>query len=323
MAEAARMAEVERERAETERLADQRAREAAALQEQENERLRREDEARRVREAEEARLRSEEAERLARAEADQQRLAAEARQREDEARRLAREAAARHARDEESRLALEAELQRRHDEAARLELEEQLREARAEAERLRLELERERARAAQKTALPADAPTATQPAPVQPVAPAVALPKSEALFVLDSNERLKNGPGKPTKFELDEPRVITLIRTTHWNGGRGAPPGQIGLQCRDGKSYGPWPASGLPDRKGVPNAHWVVKPDIALNATVCSIQDSDPATWSYAEDTRQRGLARVEGYTPAGGTDEDSGMTDKLRGVLDLFKMKR
>lgn len=325
-AAATRAAEVERERAEAgerERLAEQRAREAAAKDAQENERLRLEEAARQARAAEEARLRAAETERLARAaDAERERLADEATQRE-EAERLAREAEGRRARDEEARAALETELQRRHDEAARLELEEQLREARAEAERLRLELERERARPAQQTALPAGAPTATQPAPMPPVVPAVALPKSEVLFVLDSDERLKSGPGKPTKFELDEPRVITLIRTTHWNGGRGAPPGHIGLQCRDGKTYGPWPAVGLPDRKGTPDVYWVVRPNIALSATVCAIQDSDPATWSYAEDTRQRGLARVEGYAQEDGPAEDSGAADKLRGVLDLFKMKR
>jgi hypothetical protein len=363
-AEASRAAEVERlraesaerERAEAERQTALRAREeearrqreaeaerlrlaeearlarAAELERQQQAALRaREEEVQRQREAEMERLRLAEESRLSReAELARQRQAEEALRR-DEAERLSREAAAKRAREEETRLAQEAQTRRLRDDNERQRMEEELRRAREESDRLRLELEQERARKAVMPQAPAPVPV---PVPVQQTA--MPVPKSVVLLDIDSGEKLKNNPDKASKFELDEPHVITLVRTTHWNGGRGAPPGRIGLQCRDGKIHGPWPAVGVADKQGRPNIHWEVRPNITLGATACSILDSDPATWSYAEDTRKRGLTRVEGYSAADATrllqnrgqspnikDEGGMDADKMKTLMDLFKSSK
>lgn len=345
--EEARLAEVERQR-----LADLQAREEAIQRQraEAEERLRLEEVARLEQEARRAR----EAEALRQAEIEQQRLAEIERQRLAEMERqrraaeLAGAAALNQVRQTEGADPRDAELQRLREANARLQMEQELLKARNEAERLRLELELERTRnQAQASPVapppwPVAAPPSVSPTPtpqpaVTPVKPAAPMPKSKVLFEIDSDEKLKNDPEKPSKIELDAAHVITMIRTTHWNGGRGATPGRIGLQCRDGKTYGPWPATGLADSKGTPDIHWAVYPGITLGATTCSIIDSNPATWSHAADTKKRGLVRVEGYAatdakrlaPEGTAqeapdDEDAGMpADKMNILLDLFKKKR
>ncbi|MBK6741829.1 MAG: hypothetical protein IPG66_02185 [Hydrogenophilales bacterium] len=325
--EAARVAEEERERtaraAQDRQLRDEQARQERAA------------EAQWLRD-EQARLANAEVQRRIQEESARRAQEAEARwvlQEEDQ--RAQAEAAARRAREEQEQLARQEEIQRLNDDATRRALEEELRRAREEAERLRLELERERMRNLQD----GRDITATTPAPAIVVAPwpgtqgTVVLPTQPAtptqaamlLFEIDSRGKLKNRPEKASKFELEEAHVITQIRTRHWNGGMGAAPGSIGLRCRDGKTHGPWQAVGMPDAKGVANADWVVYPNIVLGASVCSIVDSDPSTWSHNDDTKNRGLVRVEGYPSSGakavaprdpGTGK-GGYIDKADSALD------
>jgi hypothetical protein len=331
-----------------------RAREAAENQRraEESELLRREEQARLARQAEIERQRVAE---LQAQEEERQRQRAEEdeRLRREEAARLAHEAEMERQRqaDEQARAAAEsearqgqavdprdAELQRLREANARLQMEQELLKARNEAERLRLELELERTRNQAQTPpfvpapWPVAAPPAASPPPpaALPVRAAAPVPKSKVLFEIDSDEKLKNDPGKPSKFELEEAQVITLIRTTHWNGGRGAAPGSLALRCRDGKLYGPWPATGMAHANGTANVYWLARPNLSLPATVCSVVDSDPGTWSYADDTKKRGLVRVEGYNPdtAKRPEQDdkqenpSMSPDKMNILLDLFRKK-
>lgn len=236
-----------------------------------------------------------------------------------------------------------ADTRRLREEESRRVLEDELRRAREETERLRLELAQERARNVQATGR--DAPPVVDTAPKSggdPRTPPPASAPIKTVVILDiGNDALPlNRPEKASKFEIAQAHVITLIRTMHWNGGRGAAPGSIGLRCRDGQSHGPWPATGEPGAQGVENVLWAVRPDLILPSTVCSILDSDPDTWSRNEATKHRGFARVEGYpveaaapstagakpdgsadagTPGGAAVKAGNPLDKL---LDLFKKR-
>ena len=100
-------------------------------------------------------------------------------------------------------------------------------------------------------------------------------------------------PLKPTVFTLGDSRRITRIQTFHWNGGRGAAPGKIALQSRDGGLLGPWQATGVPDERGVENAYWEVRPDILLDAGLYTVMDSDPSSWGRNPELGDVGIVRV------------------------------
>lgn len=102
-----------------------------------------------------------------------------------------------------------------------------------------------------------------------------------------------NEPTAPTEFILERPMRITKIRTYHWNYGEGMAPGSISLRDSTGKTYGPWQAYGEPGMGGVPNAYWVVEPNILLPAGIYEVIDSDPSTWSQNSETGGRGVTLV------------------------------
>ena len=87
------------------------------------------------------------------------------------------------------------------------------------------------------------------------------------------------------------------------DGVEGTPPGPIGLESADGAVLGPWPAAGSEGQGGVPNAYWTVTPNVVVPAGRYTVVDSDPGTWSWALDTRQRGITIVQGVPMAAGED--------------------
>jgi hypothetical protein len=162
--------------------------------------------------------------------------------------------------------------------------------------------------------------------------------QGRVLFEIGNTAQVANQPEKGSKFDIEEAQVITMIRNYHWNAGRGAIPGSIGLNCRDGRNYGPWPAIGSPGQGGVANAYWTVTPNVTLPPTTCVVFDSDPATWAHNGESGRRGFTRVEGYPVAGATQTakpaanptldkvDGGLRkadetlNKINRVLELFK---
>jgi hypothetical protein len=120
----------------------------------------------------------------------------------------------------------------------------------------------------------------------------------EALFQVKSDGRADNGPTAPTTFGIIEPWNVTEITTYHWNSGRGAMPGTIGLRAQDGTAYGPWSASGLPGQGGVANAYWVVKPNVIIPPGTYTLLDSDPGTWAQNSETLGKGMAWGKGIRP-------------------------
>ena len=107
---------------------------------------------------------------------------------------------------------------------------------------------------------------------------------------------VQNQPTRDTTFTLSRPIHVTKIMTYHWNDGRGAPAGTIGLRESTGETYGPWEAVGQPGQGGVPSAYWIVEGDLELPAGTYTVLDSDPPTWAQNAGSRGAGMAIVEGY---------------------------
>lgn len=96
-------------------------------------------------------------------------------------------------------------------------------------------------------------------------------------------------------FSLSRPHHITQIETYHWNSGRGARGGTIGLRRTDGTLHGPWPVKTYPGQGGAPDVYWRVTPGVVIPAGTYFVIDSDSATWSNNDQSSGCGFAKVEG----------------------------
>ena len=145
------------------------------------------------------------------------------------------------------------------------------------------------------TAPPEATPTAPPEATATGTAEVTATPTpsaaEEEFFRVASLGVAYNGATEPTTFSIDESWLVTYILTYHWNNASGATPGTIGLRASDGTTYGPWQATGEPGSGGVPNAYWVVKPNIVIPPGTYTVLDSDPSTWAQNEETGGAGIS--------------------------------
>ena len=113
---------------------------------------------------------------------------------------------------------------------------------------------------------------------------------AEEFFVVRSTGLAYNGPTAPTTFTIGEFWLVTRLLTYHWNDGQGATPGIIALQSSDGILHGSWRATGEPG-SGVPNAAWVVEPNILIPPGTYTVLDSEPSTWAQNQETGGAGMA--------------------------------
>lgn len=144
-------------------------------------------------------------------------------------------------------------------------------------------------------------PLSIQPRPeptTEPIAPTprAELPWNQAVPLFDNSNTVgvQNGPSQATTFSLDRPHGIALLRTYHWNKGKGALPGTLALRSSDGTQYGPWQATGTGDGQRS-NIMWVVEPKIVVPAGQYTVIDSDPPTWSANEGSGRAGFAWIWG----------------------------
>jgi len=121
----------------------------------------------------------------------------------------------------------------------------------------------------------------------------------EVLLDTTNAAAVRNGTSRAVLFKLDAPRLITLIQTYHWNGGRGARGGWISLQDQDGRKYGPWHVTTSGGQGGAPDAFWNCSPNTVLPAGAYKVIVSDNATWSSNPQSKGRGFVRIEGRVPA------------------------
>lgn len=132
--------------------------------------------------------------------------------------------------------------------------------------------------------------------------PAATAPAPTKIYDNGNVAAVQNGASVPTVFTTTQEWKIVQIYTYHWNNAKGIPPGQVGLvSLTTGKKYGPWQARGLPGQGGVPNAYWVVAPQVDAPPGRYQITDSSPATWSQNSGTGGAGMVMVFA-APAGFT---------------------
>ena len=117
----------------------------------------------------------------------------------------------------------------------------------------------------------------------------------QVLWNTGNPQAVANGPTRWTEVVVERAFRLVRLTTYHWNGGRGQVPGMIALVGLDGRIHGPWAAHGAPGQGGVPNAYWVVEPDIRLPAGRYVVIDSDPATWAQNAGTGGAGMTWAEG----------------------------
>lgn len=151
-------------------------------------------------------------------------------------------------------------------------------------------------------------PSISQEQSLTPPSPDFSGPE-KILLKMESNAAVANDPSHKTMFTLLTPAKITKIWTYHYNHGRGAAPGTIGLrESLSGTKVGSWPAMGssviFDTRPGSiwpskgnqpPYLYLAVQPDIVLEAGTYEVIDSDISTWSHNADTGFRGCAWVYG----------------------------
>src|SRR5262249_24801967 len=139
------------------------------------------------------------------------------------------------------------------------------------------------------TAAPAPEPIATSlPAPTAGASDTTASP--QVLCDTMNIAGVQNAPRNAAQCLLERRTLLTYIRTYHWNNGRGAPPGSIGLRGQDGTLYGPWPVSAQAGQGGAPNVNWEVYPNAVVPPGIYTIVDSDPATWSHNAESNFSGM---------------------------------
>jgi len=131
------------------------------------------------------------------------------------------------------------------------------------------------------------------------VAPAAAAGQAQGaagtiLFTSGNDLGVENGPRRPTVFKLGQTTTITSVLDYHWNGGRGAAPGEIALRrAEDGKQFGPWQA--VAQQPALP-VNWIVYPHLTVKPGTYTILDSDPATWAQNAASGNRGMSFVRGF---------------------------
>ena len=118
----------------------------------------------------------------------------------------------------------------------------------------------------------------------------------EYLFAQSVCGGVDSGPLNPTFFTTEETRTMTKIGTYHYNNGKGATPGTIGLKDQNGMTWGPWQAKG----QGSVPTYWVVDlaPTLELPAGTYTVRDSDSSTWSYGSESEDCGIVSIIALKP-------------------------
>jgi hypothetical protein len=126
-------------------------------------------------------------------------------------------------------------------------------------------------------------------------------------FDNDNRDGVARGPRRATVVDLKTPALISRIRTCHRNDGHDTvAAGTIALRAADGRTFGPWAATGLPGRGEAPDADWECFPDVGVPAGRYTVVDSDRASWAWNDRTGGAGIANVEGWPQEGTTERGS-----------------
>ena len=119
-------------------------------------------------------------------------------------------------------------------------------------------------------------------------------PRDRVILTTFNTAGVQSGTPRSMTFTFKEANRITYIKTYHYVN-NGKPAGTIALRHEDGTMYGPWQAEGTDLGGNVPNAFWVVRPNIEIKPGRYSIFDSDPSTWSYNSQSKGWGMIEIKG----------------------------
>ncbi|QCS50036.1 hypothetical protein FEK30_11655 [Picosynechococcus sp. PCC 11901] len=155
----------------------------------------------------------------------------------------------------------------------------------------------------------AQAPTAS---------PEVAL-QEVTLFDNNNIYGVRNSPSSATQFSLPNAARLTYFMNYHWNDARGQAPGTMWLTHQDGTTYGPWQATTQPGQGGVPNAYWIVRPNVTLKAGNYTIGDSHPSSWANNQQSGFKGMSLLKGVSlgSANGSTGNAG-----NGTIDCSQLE-
>ena len=180
-----------------------------------------------------------------------------------------------------------------------------------------------------------DVPTPVVTAPVTPDTPVApdtpaTPPGAEPVTIFDNANlgAVGNQPTTPTTFTTTGVYFLTYLFTYHWNGGRGAPAGEVTLRSEDGMVYGPWPTTTL-DGSGARSIAWVSEPNCGIPPGTYTVVDSDPASWSQNGESGGAGITTIRGIpvgeataTPGTGTAPNPGPPTPTEPTGGLPKLK-
>ena len=127
--------------------------------------------------------------------------------------------------------------------------------------------------------------------------PAAKPAKAQELTIFENGnvDAVQSGPERPTFVPVNQPYLITYLSTYHYFSG-GMPPGQIGLRAMDtGQMYGPWQAVGQVGQGGVPNAYWVVRPNVRIPPGTYRVIDTHRESWSTNAGSGYTGFVTIKG----------------------------
>ncbi|MFI4973632.1 MAG: hypothetical protein ACHP84_03720 [Caulobacterales bacterium] len=102
-----------------------------------------------------------------------------------------------------------------------------------------------------------------------------------------------------TTCVLTQTAKVSQLITYHWNNSRGSAPGSITLVSATTGQQWTVPAGGSSGQGGAPNVNWTANVNLTLPAGTYLIRDSDPATWSWNQQSGGNGFAKVEGVYAA------------------------
>jgi hypothetical protein len=115
---------------------------------------------------------------------------------------------------------------------------------------------------------------------------------------------VRNKPANQgTPCKITQTANITQIRTYHWNGGAGAPPGSVSLvNAVTGAKWGPFQTTSSSGQASARSVNWQANVQInGLPAGEYYVTDSGADTWSWNSQSAGYGFAMVSGEYTGGG----------------------
>lgn len=136
---------------------------------------------------------------------------------------------------------------------------------------------------------------------------AVAEETPQRVVLIGNDYGVQNGPTAPSIFTTTVPWHVTEVWTYHWNGGKGAPAGTVGLKdMKTGTVLGRWKAT------LVNGVYWKATVSLQLPPGRYRFLDSAPSTWAQNAESGGRGMAWLMAIPGAAGPPSVQALTVRV-----------